>query len=256
LGDRFWLTKPSVLDKEATQIADVGKMWADEKSREVYSAILASRHSGKIEDMPRPSRDQIQYFPFDIKGWLPDQPLRFVDCGAYDGDTLRAISALRLRVEAYAAFEPDMDNFKKLCVAWREMLDPGTSVHLWPCGVSSHAEHVAFASGMGEASHLSVGGAGMAVPCVGLDQVLGGFHPNMVKMDIEGAEPSAVAGASRLIVENCPRLAISLYHCPDHLWVLPLAIAALHSGYKMYLRVYGYNLFDVVLYAVPEPLLT
>ena len=253
LGDRFWLTTPSVLDKEASRIADVSEMWTDDKSREVYSAILASRRSGKVEDMPRPNPGEVQYFPSDIKGWLPDLPLRFVDCGAYDGDTLRAIKALRLRVGAYAAFEPDMDNFKKLCMSGREMFDPETTVHLWPCGVSSHAEYIAFACGMGEASHLSGDGAGLMVPCVGLDEVLSGFRPNMVKMDIEGAEPSAVAGASRLIVENHPRLAISLYHCPDHLWAIPLAIATLYSGYKMYLRVYGYNLLDVVLYAVPEP---
>ena len=52
---------------------------------------------------------------------------------------------------------------------------------------------------------------------MGLDEVLRGFHPNLIKMDIEGAEPEALRGAQTLVAENRPRLAISIYHGPEHL---------------------------------------
>ena len=252
LGNRFWLGDPHILEKDSSRVFEARQLWADDKSAGIYSAMLTSRQYGKVEDMPRPNLDEVQYFPSDIKGWMPDLPLRFVDCGAYDGDTLRSMSTLHLCVEAYAAFEPDMDSFRKLCIVGKNLRQPGSVIHLWPCGVSAHAEHVAFACGMGEASHLSTNGDGVLIPCVGLDEVLCGFNPNMVKMDIEGAEPSALSGAVDLIVEKRPRLAISVYHCPDHLWTIPLAVAALGCEYELYLRVHGYNLFDVVLYAVPK----
>jgi len=253
LGDRFWLSSPDVYERDSDRIAAVGQLWADEKSRILYRDMLSSRCSGHVEDMPRPSLGEIQYFPSDVAGWLPHEPLRLTDIGAYDGDTLRAIASLGLSVEAYAAFEPDMDSFKKLCDATKHLLvTQNTTVNLWPCGVSSHAELVTFACGLGESSHVAPDGAGVSIPCVGLDEVLRGFRPNMIKMDIEGAEPQALTGAKDLLVENRPRLAISIYHCPDHLWTIPLAVAELKCDYDLYMRVHGYNLLEVVLYAVPR----
>ncbi|MEI6514789.1 MAG: FkbM family methyltransferase [bacterium] len=252
LGDRFWLSSPDVYERDSDRIAAVGQLWADEKSRIIYRDMLSSRRSGRLDGMPCPGSGEVQYFPSDVEGWLEDLPLRFVDCGAYDGDTLRAVAALGIHVEGYAAFEPDMDNFRRLCEAGKNLLEPGTRMHLWPCGVSSHAELVTFACGLGESSHVATGGVGASIPCVGLDEVLRGFRPNMIKMDIEGAEPQALTGAKELLVENRPRLAISIYHCPDHLWTIPLAVAGLKCDYNFYLRVHGYNLFDVVLYAVPR----
>ena len=251
LGDRFWLSDPALLEKDTERIVAAGCLWADAASRNLYAAILAARRSGRAEEMPRPNLAEVQYFPPDIPGWLPDNPLRFVDCGAYDGDTLRTMISLRLPVAAYAAFEPDMNNFSKLCAAGKSLLPPEVPAHLWPCGVSARAEVCQFAGGMGEASRLGDNGNGTPVPCVGLDEVLHGFRPNMIKMDIEGAEPQALLGAKELVAEHRPRLAISIYHCPDHLWNIPLRVGEWGCNYRLYLRVHGFNLFDIVLYAVP-----
>ncbi len=46
-----------------------------------------------------------QYFPTDLPVWK--SPLRLMDCGAYDGVTLREILALGIPNEAVAAYEPD-----------------------------------------------------------------------------------------------------------------------------------------------------
>jgi hypothetical protein len=65
------------------------------------------------------------------------QPIRFVDCGAYNGDTLHSLLSAGYKLEAVAAFEPDQDNFRKLSgnvVQNREKL-PDTS--LFPCRVYS-----------------------------------------------------------------------------------------------------------------------
>jgi len=41
-------------------------------------------------------------------------------------------------------------------------------------------------------------------------------------MDIEGAEPDALRGASELLRKHLPVLAVCLYHRSEHLWQIPL----------------------------------
>jgi hypothetical protein len=71
-------------------------------------------------------------------------------------------------------------------------------------------------------------------------------------MDIEGAEPDALAGARRTITEHRPTLAICVYHVQDHLWTLPLAVADLVEDYRFVLRRYLSDCWEVVLYAIPR----
>jgi hypothetical protein len=89
---------------------------------------------------------------------------------------------------------------------------------------------------------------------VALDDVLAGWRPTLIKMDIEGSELAALYGARHLIAESRPSLAISVYHKPDHLWRIPLLLASWPElgGYRYYLRSHGFNGFDAVLYASPS----
>jgi hypothetical protein len=72
-------------------------------------------------------------------------------------------------------------------------------------------------------------------------------------MDIEGAELEALVGARKTIVERLPHLAISIYHKPEDLWELGLWIhRACGENYNYYIRNYGHQTFDTVLYAIPN----
>jgi hypothetical protein len=107
-----------------------------------------------------------------------------------------------------------------------------------------------FAAGGGEASRVDAAGE-VVVPCVALDDVLVGAAPTFVKMDVEGSEPDALDGATRLITRHRPRLAVCVYHAPDHLWRIPAAVRARWPDYRLHLRLHARHGFDVVLYAVP-----
>ena len=61
-----------------------------------------------------------------------------------------------------------------------------------------------------------------------LDDVLRGERVSFIKMDIEGAEPNALRGASNIIQTQKPRLAICVYHHLKHLWEIPLYIHELY----------------------------
>ena len=70
-------------------------------------------------------------------------------------------------------------------------------------------------------------------------------------MDIEGAEPDAIAGGAKLIAEQKPVIVTCLYHRSEHLWQIPLLIHAIAPDYKLYLRRYAEENWETVCYAVP-----
>jgi FkbM family methyltransferase len=253
LGDRFWLTDRSYVDSHLADIADADRVWADDDSRALYRSLIALRRSGEFDSRQNPRSEETQYFPSDVPGWLNRGPLRFVDCGAYRGDTLGVMLASDLRVEASAHFEPDLQNFASLAGLVRARHhDIRGSVMLWPCAVSDRSGVVAFRDGLQEASGVSADG-GTTVTAVALDDVLVGWRPTFIKMDIEGSEVEALSGARLLIGESRPSLAVCVYHKPDHLWRIPLLLSswAALGGYQYYLRAHGFNGFDTVLYAQP-----
>ena len=253
LKDRFWLTSKTFYGRFKDPIREAYGLFADELSRDLFRKILEFRISGNHRVLPAVHADQ--YFPNDIP---PRQPrLRFVDAGAYDGDTLRDIVARGLKVEALAAFEPDAGNFQKLSGFVRGQREHfGDEVSLYPCGLWSKTARLPFDTGQDEASHVAssesgTNGAPSFIQCVALDDVLPRFAPTLIKMDIEGAETDALEGAVGTITEHLPELAICVYHRPADLWSIPLRVRALSSRYSLFMRCHAYSGFDCVLYAVP-----
>ena len=175
--------------------------------------------------------------------------LRYVDCGAYDGDALRAGQRVA-RLEAACAFEPDPANFAALST-WAARASASGEIQLWPCAVWNTTDQLHFAAGQGEASHLGPAGE-ITVQAVALDDVLPTFEATDLKMDIEGAEPEALEGARRLVARCRPRLALCAYHRPEHLWSLSAAIDEMRLDYTFFLRAHAHGGFDLVLYAIPN----
>lgn len=118
--------------------------------------------------------------------------------------------------------------------------------------MSLSTTQLAFIVGQGEASAISRHGDGF-VQCVALDDVTPTYAPNLIKMDIEGAEYDALLGARNIINKYLPGLAISIYHRPEHLWQIPLLIDDIAPGkYGFYIRSHAMSTFDTVLYAIPN----
>jgi FkbM family methyltransferase len=59
---------------------------------------------------------------------------------------------------------------------------------------------------------------------------------DFIKMDIEGAERHALAGARRLLAEHKPRLAICIYHAPDDPDVVPRVVRDANATYQTFTR--------------------
>jgi len=248
-GNSYWLTNWNFYTTCKAFIGKGQSLLTDEISQSLYSSIIEFRLTGDYTVLPKPDFEN-QYLPPDLSAWK--LPLRLVDCGAFDGDTLSAFIKAGIKIEAVAVFEPDQINFSKLSQFVAAHPKEIPDAILYPCGVSLSTTQLAFIVGQGEASAISRHG-GDFVQCVSLDDVIPTYAPNLIKMDIEGAEYDALLGARNIINKYLPGLAISIYHHPAHLWQVPLLIDDIAPGkYDFYLRSHAMSTFDTVLYAIPN----
>jgi FkbM family methyltransferase len=187
----------------------------------------------------------VQYFPNDLFQMSRNEV--FVDCGAYDGDTIaefrRATGDQFVKI---VAFEPDPQNFLGLKSAIRG--DPRITLH--PYATGSLSETVRFTIG-GTASKISSTGT-CEVEVVTLDDVLEYVAPTYVKLDIEGSEPATIEGGSKTIARHRPKMAVCLYHAPDHLWSIPLRLNELLPDSRFTLRTYVADGWECVCYCIPR----
>jgi len=75
---------------------------------------------------------------------------------------------------------------------------------------------------------------------------------DFIKMDIEGAERYALAGAKESIAKYTPKMAISIYHRSDDFWVIPDFVLSINPKYKLYINHGSKNLCETVLFFVPD----
>lgn len=223
---------------------------SDATSRREYVAHLRFRLLGDFDAMPPPLSANDEYFPEDLFALMPGEV--FVDCGAFDGDTVRAFLERQKEFKRIVALEADPINFARL-QAYVSNLPP--SIRERTC-----VQHVAVGGQKGKirieptgtASSKASDQGSVEVDCVSLDDLLGGSpHPTYVKMDIEGAESDALRGARRTLEQSRAIWGVCVYHNADDLWRLPLYLDGHLRDYRLFLRRYLEEIWDTVCYAVP-----
>jgi FkbM family methyltransferase len=246
LGWRFWLSESEGILSQTDQIAIALGCLSDDTSKLCLLDIVAFR-LGINTKYGSFQHTENQYFNPITLDALKGRPIRFVDGGAYNGDTYLELCSFAEVEKAYL-FEPDIANFSKLVNNVRST--PHVK-YCYPLGLSESYRILSFNSGNGEGSSITdTGNVNIAV--ASLDDMLLGMAVDFIKLDVEGAELQALIGSSNLIKSSRPVLALSLYHLPNDLWELPLKLAQLCEDYRLYIRQHHFNSFDSVLYAVPN----
>jgi FkbM family methyltransferase len=239
--------KEKLINKKLEKISPLLK---DKKSLEIFNKLIEFRKSFDMQFYPYPNAKLTeQYFVPDIPIIPKNNEIRFVDCGAFVGDTIELFSKnVKKKKSTIISFEPDPNNLKSLGENVKKFSN--IDVIVIPMGVYSKTKILSF-SLSGSGSTINENG-NILVPVTSLDETLYNFKPNYIKMDIEGAEKEAILGAKNIIKDFTPNLAISLYHKSEDLWELPLLIYELNSNYDFYIRVHSHLGIETVLYCVKK----
>lgn len=230
------------------RIREAFALLEDAPSRELFLTLLKFRITLDPFDLPTPVANQ--YFPGDF--WLLNPHEAFVDVGACGGDTLADF--LRHTGGSFAkyfAIEPDPRNLAKLRRAIPAHL--AAQVLVLPYGAGElRQRRVPFVlAEAGGESRVGIDGDQIDIEVVPLDELLATERVTTIKIDVEGFEPQVLRGARQVIVNQKPKLAISVYHKLPDLWELALWVRDCRPGYRYYLRHHTAEIYDTVLYCVP-----
>jgi FkbM family methyltransferase len=248
---RFGIDLPYKLPTFADEIRACYAILADEESRRELAGQVEWRYWLDNDALP-PSLDPAEtYFPMDLIA--PSDEEVFVDCGSFQGDILPSFTShWNSKFQHVFALEPDPLN--------RLVLETNTSkmgltdrVTILPYAVGNQSGLVSFAStGAVTSQIVEKGSEAISVECRRLDDISWPLTPTYIKMDIEGAEPQAIAGASALIRQHHPILAVCTYHRSEHLWQIPNLIQSIAPEYNLFLRRYAEECWEGVCYAIPN----
>jgi FkbM family methyltransferase len=235
---------------DSADARDAAGLWADDESRRVYAGIIEYRRTRSMDVYPRIRSAHPQYFEPELIRFGPNDVL--LDGGAFDGDTLRSFATLWPNARnTYYAFEPDPTNFAKLCDSGEQYAGRFVGVN---AGIGAAEGALTFTAGGGVDRNFldaPVGGAKVSVPVHAIDSfVPDDVAVSFIKMDIEGMEPEALRGAEETIRAHAPRLAICVYHRPEHLWEIPRLVREWQPDYRLYLRHYSTNMSETVMFAL------
>lgn len=184
------------------------------ETRDTLLNVLRFRLSLDPHDLIASRRDNADMW-FDV----PEQHANrkygtFLDVGAYDGDTLLQAQR-RLSVTRGIAVEANTGLFESIRQAERYYAN---GILILPQAAWSHSCRLHFSEVRGGMISVSEAKDGELVAGPiddGIDEQV-----DLIKMDIEGAEISALTGCLRTL-KSGPDLAIAAYHRPDDLVTLP-----------------------------------
>lgn len=219
-------------------------LMADETARTVFLDTVRFKLSGRLRYLRASETDKAEAFQNLLR---PGSDEHFADLGAYTGDTIRELLHYTGgRFASITALEPDRRNFRKLS-AYAESSLSG-KVRFEQAGAWDSDTTLCFAAKAGRQSKVAAQGIPTAMRA--LDSVLSGAPCTLLKLDVEGVERQALAGAAQTIRRFRPKLNVAAYHRSADFFELPLIVHAACPDYRLYLRHHPYvPAWDVNLYA-------
>ncbi len=229
-------------DQHTAEILRLKDLLCDDMSIKTLDNIIKFRKNQDIRLLKEVNIDN-QYFQKDLLPPWEEEVL--VDGGAYTGDTIYSFmdNYINDNTKSFRiyAWEPEANNRRQLqknCV--------GRNVTIVPYGMWKDKNVLKFCEAAGSSCIEEHGIKDIEVNSI--DNVHGGKKITFIKMDIEGAEIEALEGAKNTIISQHPKLAICIYHKPEHLYEIPLFIHDLVPEYKLYIRHHSDTISETVLY--------
>lgn len=230
--------------RNQSAMARAYELMADGQSRQVFLDTVRFKLSGRLRYLFQSQTDKAEAFENLL---CLGENEHFADLGAYTGDTIREfLHYTNGRYASITALEPDARSFRKLSAYAAEELRGQT--RLVQAGAWREDTTLPFAAKAGRQSRVAR--KGVETQMRALDSVLDGAPCTYLKMDVEGAERQAIAGAEQTIRRYAPRLNLAAYHTSSDFFELPLMLHEINPDYRLYLRHHPYvPAWDTNLYA-------
>lgn len=217
-------------------------------SQQIFEELINYRITCELDYMKNLKLNQLgQYFEDFLN--LQENEV-FVDAGGYDGQTSIEFIKHCPTYKSIYIFEPSKEN---LALAERNLKD-FKNVNFISKGISNQKDTLRFDTGLGSASSISENGA-VEIEVDALDALVN-EKITFIKMDIEGAEAFAIEGMKNHILNDYPKMAISVYHKVDDLWKIPEQILAIRNDYDLYIRHYTEGTDETVMFFIPKIVLS
>lgn len=200
---------------------------ADDISRKTFINTIKYKISGKIEYLFECEVEHNEPYETFLKLGKSE---KFLDLGAYNGDT---VADFVNRVGDYSeitAVEPDIKSFRKLALNTENL----KNIKCINAAVSDENRTGLF--GMRGGRNSSVSGGKTEIDFLTVDSIVAKKGVTYIKMDLEGEELRAITGARNTILTFKPKMLVSCYHKSEDLITLPRAVYNIRPDYKIYMR--------------------
>lgn len=226
----------------------------DETSEQIFMNLIAYRltNDSKYLELSHEKKHS-QYFPeTDIMEFSNDEV--FVDAGAFNGNTfLEFIDKVggQDNFRRIYSFEPDEQMFI-ITKEVAKLQKKHELIEVYPYALYDKKSIMSFNKDSDTGSSAVQTDGAYQVETIALDELLSDRKEQVtyIKMDIEGSEVKALDGAKRIISEDHPKLAISIYHNIDDLWEIPYKILKEYQGYRIHIRHYTDITTETICYGV------
>lgn len=251
------------LSKNKQRIQEMLKLLQDEKSRNVWKAVMRF----KTKRTPIPNRyysTNDEYFVKDIIKIASNEV--FIDGGAYIGDSTQHLFDIarrkKIKIKKAILFEPNPANIAVIKRNFKNQNIRIVEKGLYDCEImlkfeladKSLNENTRVIEGKKEdlstIFHSLENRAYTTLPVTALDLQEECRDATFIKLCIEGSEMRALYGAQNTILRNKPKLAVCIYHNNENMVRIIEYIHQLVPEYKLYVRHHTYEMDQTVLYAV------
>lgn len=187
-----------------------------------------------------------EYFDLDLVRC--DNKEVIADLGAFTGDTILDYIDTYDKYKKIYCYEVTPETFQEL----NNNLGSFDNIVFRNKGVSNMSGTMYLNYSIGGASCNSIGSdSGVQIDTVTLDEDIQD-KITLIKMDIEGAECQAIEGSVKHIINDRPKLLISVYHHSEDYWKIARLISSIRDDYTYYLRSAGEQVgpAEITLYAL------
>lgn len=225
------------------------ELFADARSKEVFDLIIEYKLTGRIDPLRKSICRKEEVFGGLLK---PGKYKKYIDLGAYTGDTIKELYGFGADPVEVIALEPDARNYRKL-TAYAEDDRRVTALNI----AAWSEKTTLLISGEGnrnsgiEGAKSSKRQSGITADA--LDNIDAAYGADYIKYDVEGCEREALLGSENIIRRDSPDLLVSAYHRNEDIFDLPALVKKIDPEYKLYLRRFEYiPAWDLNLIAVKQ----